>query len=73
MTDDTSQMIQGCSLNGCSPQAYAVTKAAQIYLAKTLALVCAPKIRVNSVSPGMMLTVRLSYRLISLKSTDNIL
>ncbi|OCL10294.1 NAD(P)-binding protein, partial [Glonium stellatum] len=35
---------------------YAVTKAAQIHLMKSLAVICAPKIRVNSVSPGMMLT-----------------
>lgn len=36
---------------------YAVTKAAQIHLAKTLAVICAPKIRVNSVSPGLLMTV----------------
>lgn len=38
-------------------QAYAVTKAAQIHLAKGLAVLAAPKIRVNSVSPGLMMTV----------------
>jgi len=36
---------------------YAVTKAAQIHLAKGLAIIAAPKIRVNTVSPGLMLTV----------------
>lgn len=35
---------------------YSVTKAAAIHLSKALAVICAPKIRVNSVSPGMMLT-----------------
>lgn len=37
-------------------QAYSVSKAAQIHLMKALALTCGP-IRVNSVSPGLMLTV----------------
>ncbi len=41
-----------------SGQAYAVTKAAQIHLVKALAIAAAPKIRVNSVSPSLMLTVR---------------
>ncbi|KAI3531577.1 short-chain dehydrogenase [Colletotrichum filicis] len=36
--------------------AYAVTKAAQIHLVKGLALAAGPRIRVNSVSPGLMLT-----------------
>lgn len=38
-------------------QAYSVTKAAQIHLAKSLAMVMAPNIRVNAVSPGFMETV----------------
>jgi NAD(P)-dependent dehydrogenase (short-subunit alcohol dehydrogenase family) len=38
-------------------QAYSVTKAAQIHLVKGLANMAAPKIRVNSVSPGLLLTV----------------
>ncbi|KAL0781618.1 hypothetical protein CaCOL14_002953 [Colletotrichum acutatum] len=37
-------------------KAYAVTKAAQIHLVKGLALAAGPRIRVNSVSPGLMLT-----------------
>ncbi|GKT52197.1 versicolorin reductase [Colletotrichum spaethianum] len=36
--------------------AYSVTKAAQIHLAKVLAVIAAPKIRVNSISPGLLLT-----------------
>ncbi|KAJ4003196.1 hypothetical protein NW752_011629 [Fusarium irregulare] len=36
--------------------AYSVTKAAQIHLAKSLAMVMAPNIRVNAVSPGFMET-----------------
>lgn len=43
--------------NLCS-QAYSVTKAAQIHLAKGLANAAGPNIRVNSISPGLMLTVR---------------
>jgi NAD(P)-dependent dehydrogenase (short-subunit alcohol dehydrogenase family) len=35
-----------------------VTKAAQIHLVKSLALIAGP-IRVNSVSPGILLTVRI--------------
>ncbi|KAK2769283.1 Granaticin polyketide synthase ketoacyl reductase 2 [Colletotrichum kahawae] len=37
-------------------QAYAVTKAAQIHLVKALAMAAGPRIRVNSVSPGLLLT-----------------
>ncbi|OAG38059.1 hypothetical protein AYO21_07781 [Fonsecaea monophora] len=43
-----------CLLNTSS--AYSVTKAAQIHLAKSLALIAAPKIRVNTVAPSLMLT-----------------
>ena len=35
-----------------------MTKAAQIHLAKGLANAAGPSIRVNSVSPGLMMTVR---------------
>jgi NAD(P)-dependent dehydrogenase (short-subunit alcohol dehydrogenase family) len=38
-------------------QAYSVTKAAQIHLVKGLAISAGPNIRVNTVSPGLMLTV----------------
>jgi NAD(P)-dependent dehydrogenase (short-subunit alcohol dehydrogenase family) len=41
---------------GGSSVPYGVTKAAQIHLIKSLAVVLAPRVRVNSVSPGMMLT-----------------
>ncbi|TGJ85874.1 hypothetical protein E0Z10_g2862 [Xylaria hypoxylon] len=39
-----------------SSLAYSVTKAAQIHLVKALAVMAAPNIRVNSVSPGLLLT-----------------
>ncbi|KAK5087345.1 hypothetical protein LTR70_002166 [Exophiala xenobiotica] len=46
------------SLAGVRPSGsslpYAVTKAAQIHLMKGLALICGPKIRCNSVSPGIL-------------------
>ncbi|KAK4693016.1 hypothetical protein P7C71_g4303, partial [Lecanoromycetidae sp. Uapishka_2] len=37
-------------------QAYAVTKAAQIHLVKSLATIVSPRIRVNSVAPAILLT-----------------
>lgn len=40
-----------------SSQAYSVTKAAQIHMVKGLANAAGPNIRVNSISPGLMLTV----------------
>lgn len=51
----TTASVAGVKPSGSS-LAYSVTKAAQIHLAKGLAVILAPKIRVNSVSPGMMLT-----------------
>ncbi|KFZ19747.1 hypothetical protein V501_00517 [Pseudogymnoascus sp. VKM F-4519 (FW-2642)] len=52
--------ITTASLAGVRPSgsslAYSVTKAAQIHLAKSLAVICSPRIRVNSVSPGILLT-----------------
>lgn len=33
-----------------------MTKAAAIHLSKALAVICSPKIRVNSVSPGLLMT-----------------
>ncbi|KAL0263463.1 hypothetical protein SLS55_002443 [Diplodia seriata] len=41
---------------GGSSMAYSVTKAAQLHLMKCLASVCGPKIRVNAVLPGLLLT-----------------
>jgi NAD(P)-dependent dehydrogenase (short-subunit alcohol dehydrogenase family) len=41
---------------GGSSLAYSVTKAAQIHLVKGLAVSAGPNIRVNTVSPGLMLT-----------------
>lgn len=52
----TTASLAGVKVSGSS-LAYAVTKAAQLHLAKGLALIAAPKIRVNSVSPGLLLTV----------------
>jgi NAD(P)-dependent dehydrogenase (short-subunit alcohol dehydrogenase family) len=40
-----------------------VTKAALIHLVKSLAIIAGPKIRVNSVSPGVLMTVSLSMAL----------
>jgi NAD(P)-dependent dehydrogenase (short-subunit alcohol dehydrogenase family) len=53
--------ISTASLAGVKPSGsslpYAVTKAAQIHLAKSLAVICGSSgVRVNSVSPGLLLT-----------------
>ncbi|PKX97941.1 SDR family NAD(P)-dependent oxidoreductase [Aspergillus novofumigatus IBT 16806] len=52
--------IATASVAGLKPSGsslpYAVTKAALIHLIKSLAIIAAPKIRVNSVSPGVLLT-----------------
>ena len=41
---------------GGSSLPYSVTKAALIHLSKCLATLCGPKIRVNTLSPGLILT-----------------
>ncbi|KAJ4370422.1 hypothetical protein N0V83_004940 [Neocucurbitaria cava] len=51
----TTASLAGVKPGGSSVP-YAISKAAQIHLVKTLSLICAPKIRVNSVSPSLMLT-----------------
>ncbi|KAH8676283.1 short chain dehydrogenase [Xylariales sp. PMI_506] len=51
----TTASLAGLSHSGSS-LAYSVTKAAQIHLVKGLACIAAPRIRVNSVSPGLLLT-----------------
>jgi NAD(P)-dependent dehydrogenase (short-subunit alcohol dehydrogenase family) len=51
----TTASVAGVKPSGSSLP-YAVTKAAQIHLAKSLAVICSPRVRVNSVSPGLMLT-----------------
>lgn len=51
----TTASTAGVKPSGSS-LAYSVTKAAQIHLVKGLAKTCGPKIRVNSVSPSLMLT-----------------
>ncbi|GAB1218336.1 hypothetical protein ATERTT37_007590 [Aspergillus terreus] len=52
--------IATASVAGVKPSGsslpYAVTKAALIHLVKSLAIVAGPKIRVNSVSPGVLMT-----------------
>ncbi|OHE99532.1 short-chain dehydrogenase [Colletotrichum orchidophilum] len=51
----TTASLAGVKVSGSS-LAYAVTKAAQIHLVKGLAVAAGPRVRVNSVSPGLMLT-----------------
>ncbi|KAK5115533.1 hypothetical protein LTR62_001192 [Meristemomyces frigidus] len=51
----TTASIAGVKPSGSSLP-YSVTKAAAIHLSKALAIICSPKIRVNSVSPGLLLT-----------------
>lgn len=51
----TTASLAGVAISGSSV-AYSVTKAAQIHLMKHLANLAAPKIRVNTVSPGLLLT-----------------
>ncbi|KAJ5505526.1 Short-chain dehydrogenase/reductase SDR [Penicillium expansum] len=52
--------IATASVAGVKPSgsslAYAVTKAALIHLVKSLAVIAGPKIRVNSVAPGVLMT-----------------
>ncbi|KAK4947526.1 hypothetical protein LTR10_013471 [Elasticomyces elasticus] len=55
----TTASVAGVKPSGSSLP-YAVTKAAQIYLVKCLASISGPRIRVNSVSPGILMTVRIS-------------
>lgn len=52
---------------------YAVTKAAQVQLVKCLAVTVGPRIRVNTVLPGLLLTewVRITKCQFSIESTDN--
>ncbi|KAK7952085.1 uncharacterized protein PG986_007813 [Apiospora aurea] len=51
----TTASAAGIYPNGSS-LAYSVTKTTQIHLVKNLAVMAAPRIRVNSVSPGLLLT-----------------
>ncbi|KAH6648284.1 short chain dehydrogenase [Truncatella angustata] len=51
----TTASVAGVNHSGSS-LAYSVTKAAQIHLVKGLAQMAAPRVRVNSVSPGLLLT-----------------
>ncbi|KAF2102272.1 NAD(P)-binding protein [Rhizodiscina lignyota] len=60
LTQNEGSFISTSSVAGVKPGGsslpYSVTKAAQIHLAKGLSVICSPKVRVNSVSPGLMLT-----------------
>ncbi|KAF2848285.1 NAD(P)-binding protein [Plenodomus tracheiphilus IPT5] len=60
LAETEGTFISTASVAGVKPSGssvpYAVTKAAQIHLMKSLAVILAPKIRVNSISPGMLLT-----------------
>ncbi|CAO2653579.1 Nn.00g029900.m01.CDS01 [Neocucurbitaria sp. VM-36] len=51
----TTASVAGVKPSGSSLP-YAVTKAAQIHLIRSLAIIAAPKIRVNAVAPGVLLT-----------------
>ena len=51
----TTASVAGVKPSGSSLP-YAVTKAAAIHLSKSLANILAPDVRVNSVSPGLLLT-----------------
>ena len=59
-SEDGGSMVTIASVAGVKPSGsslpYSVTKAAQIHLMKGLAVICGPKIRLNSVSPGLMMT-----------------
>lgn len=58
--EDGGSFITVASLAGVRPSgssvAYSVSKAAAIHLTRCLALVCGPKVRCNSVSPGLLMT-----------------
>ncbi|CAG7560584.1 unnamed protein product [Fusarium equiseti] len=60
LDDAKGAFVMTSSVAGVKPSgssiAYSVTKAAQIHLTKSLAMVMAPTIRVNAVSPGFMET-----------------
>ncbi|KAF2007815.1 oxidoreductase ucpA [Amniculicola lignicola CBS 123094] len=60
LAETEGTFISTASVAGVKPSGsslpYAVTKAAQIHLVKSLAVILAPKVRVNSVSPGLLLT-----------------
>ncbi|KAF7525000.1 hypothetical protein PCG10_005351 [Penicillium crustosum] len=67
--------IATASVAGVKPSgsslAYAVTKAALIHLVKSLAVIAGPKIRVNSVAPGVLMTVSLSFGFFKLHADED--
>jgi len=58
--EDGGSFVTVASLAGVKPSGsslpYSVTKAAEIHLTKGLATISGPKIRCNSISPGLMMT-----------------
>jgi len=58
--EDGGSFVTVASLAGVRPSGsslpYSVTKAAEIHLTKGLATISGPKIRCNSISPGLMMT-----------------
>lgn len=68
----TTASAAGMTPSGSS-LAYSVTKAAQIHLVKNLAVMAAPRIRVNSVSPGLLLTVSFLSLSLSLSFVSSVI
>jgi NAD(P)-dependent dehydrogenase (short-subunit alcohol dehydrogenase family) len=60
LDESEGAFVSTASLAGVKPSGsslpYSVTKAAQIHLVKGLAKICGPRIRVNCISPGLLLT-----------------
>lgn len=58
--EEGGSFVTVASLAGVRPSGsslpYSVTKAAEIHLTKGLAIICGPRIRCNSISPGLMMT-----------------
>ena len=52
---------------------YSVTKAAGLHLMKCLAATQGPKIRINAVLPGLLLTEWVSYPFLEAETVDGIL
>lgn len=76
LAESEGAFISTASVAGVKPSGssvpYAVTKAAQIHLMKSLAVILAPKIRVNSVSPGMLLVREPYIRAACETDTDSV-
>lgn len=68
---DGGVMIMSSSIAGIiaggSSMPYSVTKAAQLHLMKCLAKTQGPKVRVNAVLPGLLLTEWVSVSILTLR------